>query len=82
MKVFAPCFIRKSRSRKPQSTLMQGIPGLILAYRHLDGIGEEMLAELLCGGHHLIAHHRQMAATRFEGCERLGNTLVRTSGIE
>ena len=54
---------------------------LILANGDLDGVGEEMVAELLGGCHHFVTNHSQVTATGFESFERLGNSFVRTGGI-
>ena len=35
--------------------------GLVLAYRHFDGVRKEISTEFLSCGHHLIAHHSQSA---------------------
>ena len=37
---------------------------LVFPNSHLDGVREEMLAEFLCGSHHLVAHHSQTTAFR------------------
>ena len=55
---------------------------LILTNGDFDGIGEEMVAELLGGCHHFVADHSQVTATGFESSQRLRNTFVRTGGVE
>ena len=55
---------------------------LILADGDLDGVGEEMVAELLGGCHHFVADHSQVTATGFESGQSLRNTFVRTGGVE
>ena len=55
---------------------------LILTNGDFDGIGEEMVAELLCGCHHFVADHSQVTATGFESGQSLRNTFVRTGGVE
>ena len=55
---------------------------LILTNGDLDGVGEEMVAELLGGCHHFVADHSQVTATGFESGQSLRNTFVRTGGVE
>ena len=55
---------------------------LSLADGDLDGVGEEMVAELLGGCHHFVADHSQVTATGFESGQSLRNTFVRTGGVE
>ena len=62
--------------------LLTNTLSLVLTYCHLNSIREEMLAEFLCGSHHLIAYHSQTTTSLLEDCECLRNPFVRTGGIE
>ena len=81
--IFLPYFqLTKGSEDGIRSRFLTNPLSLVLAYRHLDRIREEILAEFLSGSHHLIAYHSQSTTSCLEGCKRLRNPIVRTGGVE
>jgi hypothetical protein len=56
--------------------------GLMLAYSHVDGVGKEVAAKLLCSGLKLVAHYGQATATVLELPEEAGDARIGLGGVE